>query len=240
MKCDKPATHKITKIVKGKVYDVLLCDEHARDFSPYIQKGNQANLVELLQQILKRQEEALEEKGPVCENCGLAFSSYRKTLLLGCSECYAAFESLLKNDLRKIHGATAQRPELESGEDRRGLDFPDAAAPLPEFEKTSIDEMKEAESVSQSGVTDEAPDEEYLGVEDLRTQMREAIGREDFETAASLRDSIKNLESLAPNEETRCGNCGAPMRIMRGPKGPALVCGRWPECRNSRRPPRAD
>ncbi len=37
MKCDKSATHKITKIVKGQVHDIYLCDEHARSFTPYLQ-----------------------------------------------------------------------------------------------------------------------------------------------------------------------------------------------------------
>ncbi|MFP4380736.1 MAG: topoisomerase DNA-binding C4 zinc finger domain-containing protein [Candidatus Sumerlaeia bacterium] len=237
MKCDKPATHKITKIVKGQIYDVLLCDEHAQQFSPYIRKGSQANLVELLQQILKQQEQSPESEGPSCPTCGLNFSSYRKTLLLGCSDCYEAFGDLIKNDLRKIHGVTAHHAEMEESQPFV-MDFPDAAAPVSEFEKMPLEEFEEAEGVSQSGVVYGGESKSrFFSLGDLNKELEKAISGEDFGRAAELRDTIKKLEAAKPKDKVNCGSCGAPMQVMQGPQGPVLGCSNYPTCKNIRRIP---
>ncbi|MFW5870531.1 MAG: UvrB/UvrC motif-containing protein [Candidatus Sumerlaeota bacterium] len=202
-KCGKPATHKITKIVKGKTHDIFLCDEHAQSFSPYLQAGKpqQSQLVELLQQVLKQQEKLINDteeeevaEGPEarkCPNCGLQFAAYRKTLLLGCSECYKAFEELLLNDMRKIHGAVSQNPELVD-EHQETLDVAmeiESAAALTDEEKAVIPDY-EAQ-----------PDEEEMQIGDLRLMLEKAIDAEDFQEAARLRDRIKEMEAKLQHDE---------------------------------------
>ena len=195
MKCDKPATHKITKIVKGKVHDLFLCDEHARTVSPYLpsQKGDQGKLMELLQHFLKQQEELLNSMagqagagaeggepreatpGAVCPNCGLAFAAYRKTLLLGCSDCYSAFADLLANDLRRMQGATSQQP-------------------IPEGEAAGRIGAAPAEAGTPAATPPQAAtDEQRLAVQ--RKKLEEAIAHENFHAAAQIRDEIRNLET---------------------------------------------
>ncbi|NQU44415.1 UvrB/UvrC motif-containing protein [bacterium] len=200
MKCEKPATHKITKIVKGQVFDFLFCDDHAESFSSFA-KRPQANLVELLHQILKQQERMAVDEGPNCPNCGLTYDAYRKTLLLGCSECYQAFGDLIVNDLRKIHGAVSHYPERE-------------AAALPETAHAQSparpSSFQEDEFPSSQLDTDILP-EELLTIERMKAQMSAAIEREDFEKAAQLRDAVKRLESVKPEEDVFCDGCGVAM-----------------------------
>jgi len=237
MKCDKPATHKITKIVKGKVYDLFLCDEHAETFSPYIKKAAPANLVEILHQILKQQEQLLTEKGPVCPNCGLAYGAYRKTLLLGCSDCYEAFGRLLVNDLRKMHGAVSHYAHADDDEERFLPDeFPDAAAAVHDGEEAARVEEGEEEPPEK-----ERKKEDFLGIDEqglilsldkLRQQMDEAVKKEDFERAAKLRDSVRLFASVQPKETVLCEKCHSPMQVMHGPKGFFLACSSFPGCRN--------
>ncbi len=201
-KCGKPATHKITKIVKGKTHDIFLCDEHAQSFSPYLQVGKpmQSQLVELLQQVLKQQEKVggdLEPEimeGPEarsCPNCGLQFGAYKKTLLLGCSQCYKVFEDLLLGDMRKIHGAVAQDPQwIDSSEDMieavMGLE---GAAPV----EAPQDSLPDSDDVSV--------DEEDLQIGDLRFLLEKAITAEDFQEAARLRDKIFDMEQILEQKE---------------------------------------
>lgn len=117
MSCkQQSATVKLTKIVKGTVEEVYLCQECAAKQSPYQKKlmNPLANMTldAILAGILGQAKE--EGAKPVandlqCSNCGLPFDSYRGTLILGCSECYESFEKHLLSDLRKFHGSTVHR-----------------------------------------------------------------------------------------------------------------------------------
>jgi len=110
-KCDRPATHKFTRIINGKAYDFYFCQEHAAEFSPLQKKAAaQMDLAKLLAGLLQSEQgqkagpkEAAEEELR-CPRCGLSFREYRKTMLLGCSQCYRAFEKPLRHDLRRYHG----------------------------------------------------------------------------------------------------------------------------------------
>jgi protein arginine kinase activator len=114
-KCERPATHKFTRLIDGRAVDFYFCPEHAGEFSP-LQKKHQAaqmNLAELLAGLLKSEQgqkpEAAEESELRCPKCGQTYKQYRKTMLLGCSQCYRAFEKQLAQDLRKYHGTVRHR-----------------------------------------------------------------------------------------------------------------------------------
>lgn len=109
MKCHQNlATIKFTRLKNGVVEEKYLCPQCAAADSPY-QKKPLPQLDEILSGILGV---SATEPGVVtaqpelnCSNCGLPFSSYRESLILGCSDCYESFEKLLVNDLQRFHGA---------------------------------------------------------------------------------------------------------------------------------------
>ncbi len=41
-----------------------------------------------------------------CPSCGLDYNDYRRTLMLGCPDCYESFSDLLEKDLTRFHRAT--------------------------------------------------------------------------------------------------------------------------------------
>jgi protein arginine kinase activator len=244
MKCDRPATTKITKIGKeGKVFDIYLCDEHAQTSFPYLKKTQPPSLVELLQHLLKQQGAVAEAaaaaagaeeelSGRTCANCGLDYGAYRKTLLLGCSDCYDSFEDLLSHDLRKMHGAISHAPE-EEGATRAETAVAADAESAVKVPLVEIINETEAAAPVQTDDAVKSPDS-ALSVADLRRKLREAIDREDFEQAARIRDSVRVLESLQPKEEIRCKACNAPMVVKHGPGGLFLGCSAYPQCREMR------
>lgn len=192
MKCDKPIAYKITKIINGEIYDFLLCADHAQAVSPTLKKTkenqlNQSNLFGLIQQFLNQQQEGGGETeeagaaGPVCVNCHLSYDQYKKTLLLGCSECYKSFEDLLVKDLRKFHGAVSQNGEPGH--------IADEAAAKP----TSLGHIA-PKSHAAAGVSLK---------DNLRKQLADAIQKEDFSKAATLRDQIRKLEQAGKSEEAK-------------------------------------
>ncbi len=176
MKCEKPATTKITKVTDyDKVMEILLCDEHAQEYRPYLRKVQPGNLVDLLQQLFKQEKVAKAitggktPGGPTCSNCGLTFSEYRKTLILGCSDCYSNFEKLLLPDLRRMHGATSHDPLYK----------------IPVEKYPLADEQHQAMLPEEHAVSD--------NIDTLKQRLQEAILEENFDIAAKLRDEVKTL-----------------------------------------------
>jgi protein arginine kinase activator len=109
MNCHKKlATVKLTRITNGEVDELYYCADCASEQSPY-QKKSQPPLEEILAGILGGSAQEAGARISVgeatCSTCGLPFSNYRETLILGCSDCYASFEQQLTRDLVKFHGS---------------------------------------------------------------------------------------------------------------------------------------
>jgi protein arginine kinase activator len=167
-KCDRPATHKFTRIVNGEVADFYFCQEHAAQFSPLQTQSalSQLDLTQLLAGLLKTEQgqkagatetAAAELK---CRTCGLSFRQYRQTMRLGCGDCYGSFEKQIREDLRRYHGTVrhvGRQPQAAGGE----------------------------------GSHNEA-------VEALKKRLTLAIQDEDFELAAQLRDQIRQIGDQRP------------------------------------------
>jgi len=162
-KCDRPATHKFTRLVNGEVADFYFCQEHAAQFSPLQTQAAQAqmDLTQLLAGLLKTEQgekpDAPEAApaGLKCRTCGLSFREYRHTMRLGCSDCYGSFEKQLREDLRRYHGTVrhvGRQPQAAGAE-------------------ASHSEAVEA----------------------LKKRLALAIQDEDFELAAQLRDQIREI-----------------------------------------------
>ena len=120
-KCDKPATHHSVEIKNGKKIEKHLCDQHAAEEGISI-KTVQAPINELLTNFVKLHsgeagegevtEGGAEGGGAVptnpvsglsCESCGLTFAQFREKSLLGCPDCYNAFERQISSLLERAH-----------------------------------------------------------------------------------------------------------------------------------------
>lgn len=163
--CDRPAKVKLTVMQGGEPHTQMLCAEHSREMSPLHKRSDKSETIQgLFASLLKEKGEgeaatkpdSEESRGKRCPTCDLAFETYRKTFLLGCPDCYDAFESDLVTDLRKIHGETRHRGKVAPGH-------------------TLAVERSEA-------------------IEARRRALADAVRHEDFETAARLRDEIRDLE----------------------------------------------
>ncbi len=169
-KCTKKATVHLTEIVDGKVMEMHLCEDCARDQSQHMEQ--QFGLADLLAGLtdfgkgvseVHQKEEVLQ-----CPACGLTYEDFRKFGRFGCAQCYVAFKPQLKTLLKKIHGSNTHLG-------KKPVVF---AALAPAGDPVAV-------TVSE-------PQEET--VEFLRAQLLAAIEDEDFERAALLRDKIHEIE----------------------------------------------
>lgn len=157
---------KLTRIVKGKVIELSLCQACAAEVSPYQKKlaaaqGLNALIAHLFKAEQAKKEEEEESSGAKvdlkCPCCGISFETYKRTLMLGCQRCYDAFGDPLLADLRKIHGSVQHVGRV-----------PDHPAETPPILKT---------------------------LEQLRGELQSAIENEDFERASRLRDQIRSIQA---------------------------------------------
>lgn len=111
MQCDNcgenEAVMHFTQIVDNQVNTFHLCEECAieKGLEPGLGAGD-FPLADLLAQIGRSKEESGIEKAAVCGFCGLGLEEFKKVGRMGCSHCYAAFESHLRGLLRRLHGST--------------------------------------------------------------------------------------------------------------------------------------
>ncbi len=112
MSCDqcreREAVIHLTQIVNEQVTTLHLCEKCAADKgvdSPG--SAVKTPLGSFLAAMGKGSEPQLAPRsGESCGRCGGTFQDFRETGRLGCSDCYRAFESPLRDLLRRLHGST--------------------------------------------------------------------------------------------------------------------------------------
>lgn len=101
-KCDRPAKFHSVEIVKGQKTEKNLCEIHAAQETLAI-KAVHTPINELLSSFVKSQSGQPVTDEAVCGECGLTFSQFRESSLLGCPSCYSAFEDRLSPLLERSH-----------------------------------------------------------------------------------------------------------------------------------------
>lgn len=82
------------EIIKGQKIEKHLCEQHATQEG--LTKAVHTPINELLTNFVKVQSGAVTGTGElICDNCGMKFTEFRENSLLGCPQCYIAFEQAL-------------------------------------------------------------------------------------------------------------------------------------------------
>jgi len=171
MTCDicgkKKATVHLTEIVDEQMSEMHLCEECARQKSSQMEQ--QFGLADLLAGLSDTNKTPVKESEKAvlkCARCSLPYEDFRKFGRLGCAECYTSFKEHLSGLLRKIHGSNKY---------------------LGKVPATGAQEL----TTPIEGTIALLPAEDLA---DLKQQLKAAIGAEDFEKAAQIRDKIRNFE----------------------------------------------
>lgn len=174
MLCNKcninEATFYMEQNINGKITKLALCPACANEykgigFNPY----STFNLLGGLFQpasYSKRQNNEVKK----CTLCASTFSDISKSGKVGCAECYKVFKDELNPTVKRIHG------------DVRHI------GRKPYVEKSQSNDV-DCDGVSLE--TNNNLTENNVSV--LKEQLNQAIEREDYETAAVLRDKIREL-----------------------------------------------
>ena len=195
-KCGGPAVYKFTRFINGKPVDRFYCEDHAAEASNYVQK-QASDIKEFLKSVAEGMGEAAAAASSYpdihCSSCGLSFEAYKKTLLLGCPECYRSFEEQMMGELRKFHGETRHIGRAPSTMPTPHASIPEILDEPADYEEVEITKLSEQDASEAS---------EELSLDELRRQLKEAVSREDFADAARYRDQIRLHEQKRPPVST--------------------------------------
>lgn len=108
-RCDREATVTEVLVKGGQKIERHLCESCARDAGVSVAPGT--SLDKLMATFVMQHQQALAAShappqravANACRACGLAFAEFRQKGLLGCPECYKAFENQLGPLLERAH-----------------------------------------------------------------------------------------------------------------------------------------
>ncbi|MEE9404695.1 MAG: UvrB/UvrC motif-containing protein [Algisphaera sp.] len=104
--CERPATHHAVEIEDGVKTETHLCDLHASEQGLSI-KNTHLPITELLNNFVQKHSGGDQKirgaEDLTCEECGMTFTEFRENSLLGCPDCYVAFEGPLSPLLERAH-----------------------------------------------------------------------------------------------------------------------------------------
>jgi protein arginine kinase activator len=105
--CDKPAVvHEVT-IKHGVKKEVHLCQEHANE-AGIAMPGHQPINQVLTQYVISKGEKPKRTARKSCPTCGMSFAEFRQKGVVGCPDCYEAFERQLAPMIERAqNGATS-------------------------------------------------------------------------------------------------------------------------------------
>ena len=117
--CDKQAVLHDLVLEGNQWKPVHLCEEHARA-QGYPGSGDLINKHE--QTITEKPRPGKRRRLASCESCGLTLAVFRRKGLLGCPDCYRAFEAHLEPLIgRAQSGATYHSGHVPQQKEARGM-----------------------------------------------------------------------------------------------------------------------
>jgi protein arginine kinase activator len=191
--CEQEATVHELRVVGGKKVERHLCERCARKQGI----ATQAQVAPVTPEMVQKYMQAVQQsqqggakagapgalvKADTCPNCGTGYLEFRQSGLLGCPECYKAFEGQLGPLLERAHeGGThhsGKVPKRALG-GRKGTAMASAQpnpAPSPAPSPAAIRAGK---------------------IASLKKQLDEAVKAEQYEKAAKIRDELRDLSEPA-------------------------------------------
>ncbi len=112
---ERQAEVLVTTVVGGESVTRHLCRE-------CLKKYQAGDLQAVLAAVLALMTQKEKQPEITCPHCGMAFSEFEKSGMLGCAECYQAFRAQLTPLITKVQGRAqhaGRRPRLSAEEQER-------------------------------------------------------------------------------------------------------------------------
>ena len=114
----------------------------------------------------------------VCPTCGMTYEEFVKNSCFGCADCYGVFDVLIHDNIKQLQGSDCHKGKR------------------PAYQGAA----EAAQSGSQDGGEDGVAGETRSVEEQIRAldrKLKDALRKEEYETAAWCRDQIRALKEGA-------------------------------------------
>lgn len=170
-KCKKrEATTHVKSVVNGEYEEYMLCSECAKELGYNNMWGDfSSDFSSILGSFFSNAlpERSVTTRCPVCKS---TFHDIQTSSKVGCAKCYEVFYADLMPSIRRIHSNTTHSGKRP-----------------PKIAKLNSTVREEAVGESVGALAENE-------IENLKSQLEEAVKEQNFELAAELRDKIKEME----------------------------------------------
>jgi protein arginine kinase activator len=101
---EREGVFTVTSVVGGEKREIFLCEKCAAERGVQPEPTPPPQIGQLLQKLHQQPTIAVRDQGR-CDFCSATLGDFRATGRLGCPRCYAAFETSLRDLLRRVHGS---------------------------------------------------------------------------------------------------------------------------------------
>jgi Uncharacterized protein with conserved CXXC pairs len=184
----REANIQYTEVINGERTEHSFCAQCAKemDFGPYAAIfDGELPLGKLLSGLLGLEETTQKKEQMsqvVCPTCRLTYEEFIQNSSFGCQDCYSVFDLLISDNLKQLQGSDAhcgKHPRFNTGS-------------VPETGEPVTADLHPADGTAMS-------EKEQVTI--LNAKLKDAVHREDYETAARLRDQIKALKGGGTDAE---------------------------------------
>ncbi len=173
----REANIQYTEVINGSRTEHHFCAQCARDldFGQYSALfDGEFPFAEFLSALLGGETPAKKQEKYqqiVCPTCGMTYEEFVKNSCFGCADCYGVFDVLIHDNIKQIQGSDCHKGKK------------------PLYQNTDGD----PEVVPEAGEpAAQASAEEQI--RSLERKLRDALRKEEYETAAWCRDRIRDLK----------------------------------------------
>lgn len=105
--CGKNEAHvHLTKIINGKKQELNICESCAKELEDFQSPFSFQNILSGIMDYMSPSTQTTQSYEPTCKSCGATYSQFKKTGLLGCSDCYEGFAPYINTVIKRVQGNT--------------------------------------------------------------------------------------------------------------------------------------
>ncbi len=178
----REANIQYTEVINGTRTEHYFCAQCARDldFGQYsaIFDG-EFPFAEFLSALLGGEAPAQKQdkyQQIACPTCGMTYEEFVKNSCFGCADCYGVFDVLIHDHIKQLQGSDCHKGKR------------------PLYQSTAGDEAAAGDAAGPHEAGQAAPEEQIRALE---RKLKDALRREEYETAALCRDQIRALREGA-------------------------------------------
>jgi protein arginine kinase activator len=177
----REANIQYTEVIGGVKTEHNYCSQCAKevDFGPYSAIfDSDFPLGKLLSGLLgvtaSGDQETQTTQQIICPTCGTSYEEFIKNSRFGCPDCYSVFDLLIRDNIKQLQGSDTHKGKKPK-----------------KFQKMQAPSGKEHPAEPETIHPETMDPAEKIRL--LEARLRDALGREDYETAALCRDEIRKI-----------------------------------------------